>query len=397
MKIFTIGTYSDEKLLKEINQKSASDSQVSVAAIKYSRFIERGFDSLLKADADHTFVPPVGMFPSSKFLFWTKTRVGGVNYVPFINFFGIKQLSIFLYLVVRLLLWSFKNRKEKRVVVFTFLYFPFQAVIPIIRFFFNTKFVSFVPDLPDYEFTYTEQRAGIKKKLIPLYISLSKRVSNFSDYFVFITKYMATLFEKKPYSIVEGFSVATEIDGENFIKSENAIMYSGALFEKFGIKNLLDAFRQLEGNCELWLFGSGDMTDEIKERQKVDKRIRFFGNVSNSEVRRYQKKARLLINPRFSNEDFTKFSFPSKLMEYMASGTPVLTTRLKGIPEDYYDKFYFIDDESVMGMKLAMEKCLQKSDGELLLFGKSAQEYVMKHKNYKVLIGRLLEDLKNVF
>ena len=38
------------------------------------------------------------------------------------------------------------------------------------------------------------------------------------------------------------------------------------------------------------------------------------------------------VNPRQNNEEFTKYSFPSKTMEYLASGVPVVAYKLDGIP-----------------------------------------------------------------
>jgi len=46
-----------------------------------------------------------------------------------------------------------------------------------------------------------------------------------------------------------------------------------------------------------------------------------------------------------------RYSFPSKLIEYMASATPVLTTRLPGIPPEYEPYVYWIEDDSVEGIE----------------------------------------------
>ena len=71
--------------------------------------------------------------------------------------------------------------------------------------------------------------------------------------------------------------------------------------------------------------------------------------------------ATLLINPRFSNEEYTKYSFPSKNMEYMASGTPILTTKLPGMPKEYYEYIYLFEEESIEGMKNKMSmKAIEK-------------------------------------
>jgi len=47
-------------------------------------------------------------------------------------------------------------------------------------------------------------------------------------------------------------------------------------------------------------------------------------------------------------------------MEYMVSGTPFLTTRLEGIPHEYYKYLYTIDDYSVGSVKQKIEEILAK-------------------------------------
>ena len=82
----------------------------------------------------------------------------------------------------------------------------------------------------------------------------------------------------------------------------------------------------------------------------------------NEEVVSAELEASLLINPRPTHEEFTKYSFPSKNMEYMASGTPVLTTKLPGMPADYYPYVFLVNDESAEGMAKAYRDVLEKTE-----------------------------------
>ena len=41
------------------------------------------------------------------------------------------------------------------------------------------------------------------------------------------------------------------------------------------------------------------------------------------------------MNPRSADAEYTKYSFPSKTIEYLATGVPVVMNRLPGIPEEY--------------------------------------------------------------
>ena len=72
-----------------------------------------------------------------------------------------------------------------------------------------------------------------------------------------------------------------------------------------------------------------------------------------------------MINPRSTLDDFTKYSFPSKTIEYMYSGTPLLTTRLKGIPNEYFDFVFSAENNTEEFFDAAIREALLLSDKEL--------------------------------
>ena len=56
--------------------------------------------------------------------------------------------------------------------------------------------------------------------------------------------------------------------------------------------------------------------------------------------------ADFLLNPRDTEWPGSKYSFPSKLLEYMLMDRPILSTRMHGIPNEYFDCFLAISDAS---------------------------------------------------
>lgn len=394
MRVLVVGVFLEDDLINRYNKISTPDAQISVASVKYTKLINAGFEECLNGDTEHIFLAPIGMYPKCKTLFWSRRYVNGIRYLRFINFIFLKQLSISLDLFLMIFKWNRKNKNEERIIVYTSVYLPFLfSAIPF-KFFGNIKFVSFIPDLPTYSFSYSASGGFFKRKFTAVYIYLANQLNTLIDYYVFITKYMQDIYKDKPFTIIEGLADLNPTQKAIIQKSSpKAVMYAGALFQKFGVKSLLDAFIQIEGEYELWLFGSGDMIAEINNYALKNERIKYLGNQPHSVILDYQKRATLLINPRFSHEEFTKFSFPSKLIEYLSSGTPVLTTRLPGIPDDYDDKFYFIQDESVLGFKEALEMCLKKSNNELLAFGYNGKNFVLTEKNYILQIKKLIKNL----
>ena len=78
-------------------------------------------------------------------------------------------------------------------------------------------------------------------------------------------------------------------------------------------------------------------------------------------------------------------------MEYMVSGTPVLTTRLPGMPKEYEEYVYLFDNESVGGMAKKITEVLSIPEKELRKKGASAREFVLKEKNNISQAKKLLD------
>ena len=79
----------------------------------------------------------------------------------------------------------------------------------------------------------------------------------------------------------------------------------------------------------------------------------------------------------------------------MASGTPVLTTKLPGMPADYYPYVFLVNDESAEGMAKAYQNVLEKTDEELAKKGKQAKQFVLSEKNNIVQANRAVRLIVN--
>ena len=132
--------------------------------------------------------------------------------------------------------------------------------------------------------------------------------------------------------------------------SPRSVFYDGGVSKQYGLADLVEGFRMADiPNARLEIYGPGDYVPELQKIAEEDSRIIYGGMLMNSEIVEREQQATLLVNPRPTHEEFVKYSFPSKTMEYMASGTPVLTTRLPGMPKEYYPYVSFIDEETADG------------------------------------------------
>ena len=215
------------------------------------------------------------------------------------------------------------------------------------------------------------------------------------DSFVLMTEFMKYEYEinEDNYVVVEGL-YNTQRNFNMFIDKEShkTILYSGIIAKQFGIIHLLDAFSVIKNSdYRLWICGDGDGKDEVLRRVNEDSRIKYFGQIKREEVLKLQRRATVLVNPRFSNEEFTLFSFPSKTMEYMASGTPTIMHPLKCLPQEYLEHLFIAYDESDMGLATTIIDVCERSKEELDLFGKKASNFIVTKKNSKVQVKKILD------
>ena len=81
-------------------------------------------------------------------------------------------------------------------------------------------------------------------------------------------------------------------------------------------------------------------------------------------------------------------------MEYMGSGTPLLTTRLAGIPEEYFDYIYITEEETEAGLSRKLKEILNKPLEELHEKGLRAKEFAMNNKNNVIQAKKITDMLE---
>lgn len=249
------------------------------------------------------------------------------------------------------------------------------------------KVIGIVTDIPDILFSHGDKAYHLVSNYI------IKRVNGY----VFLTQQMNVFLknENKPYVIIEGLvDCELEEDKPRTIHEgdKRIILYSGTIHKQYGIKALTEGFIDANlDHVELHIYGAGDYQEELQELCKKHLNIKFFGCVLNSEMVSLQKQATILVNPRSPEEEFTKYSFPSKNMEYLLSGIPVMAALLPGMPEEYRDYMYTIEDCSREGICRALQKVLSKTSDELQEMGRRARQFVLNEKNKNVQAKKVRE------
>ena len=154
--------------------------------------------------------------------------------------------------------------------------------------------------------------------------------------------------------------------------------------------NLVNAFSQIEDpDYRLVICGIGDSERAIMDAAKDDSRISFLGQLPRNEVIEWQKKATVLVNPRQNNEEFTKYSFPSKTMEYLSSGIPVVAYKLDGIPDEYDQYIQYVSDDSIESLKKKLVEVCEMTRKERQELGNIGRNFVLMKKNSTIQVRKI--------
>lgn len=344
-----------------------------------------GLNSYFGTKVDVLASIPMGTYPfSSSFLFVKNNLIVsryGVTYVGFINIYCIRE-KCRLFLFKRKLDAYIKNCSERITLFIYSLYYPFMLLLKWLKRKYDSKvkIVLIVPDLVGRE--GVQYSNLIKNYVIHCHAKRQYESAKLADSYILLTEHMKYPLKivDKPYVVIEGFlpKMAEAFTGTLIKYPKKVVLYTGSLNPTFGVEELFEQFKKITlPNYELWICGQEFYTGQIRKLAGNDSRIKYYGFLNKEKVHLLQRQATLLINPRRPDAEYTKYSFPSKTMEYMLSGTPVLMYKLPGIPEAYYPYILFIDESVINGIKDGIIAACEQGIDKLSSFGDMARNYIM--------------------
>jgi glycosyltransferase involved in cell wall biosynthesis len=123
-------------------------------------------------------------------------------------------------------------------------------------------------------------------------------------------------------------------------KESKVILYMGSFFYFSGLPQLVDEFaRSATDNTVLVLVGGGEQDQELRQqvaRLGLTKKVLFTGFVGFNELPSYLAAADVAVNPMQSSL-VSNAAFPNKVIQYLATGLAVATTKLKGLELTFGD------------------------------------------------------------
>ncbi len=395
MNVVFIGGYYDKDLEKELIGYAKAPLENSANIFQYKMI--NGFEKI-GAKLNILSAPLVGAWPQrSKIVNMHEPERGDgrINYVPFNNIWGYRNISRRRSLIKKIK--ETVDFEAENIVVVYSPHTPFiEAACYIKKRSPRSKICLVVPDLPQFMML-------VKK---PLYYKILKyfdtkhiySLCNKVDNYMVLTDAMLDVMpggREKPSIVAEGIADGIVEVGDVGFNPVKTILYSGKLEENFGIMWLLDAFKKLErDDVRLVICGKGEKTEEVAEAAD-GKRIVYKGQVSAEESSRLMQEADVLINPRVMRLEYTKYSFPSKNMEYLIKGKAVIAYMFEGTPEIYRNFFYVPEDDSKAALIQTINNALDSTEEERTVRKQAAAEYINGNLRADIICSRITEMCKS--
>lgn len=305
--------------------------------------------------------------------------------LPLINLPFLKMLSRFVGSLCALV---GQVRAERSVVCLYSAHTPNLLAAYLYSSLRSSPFFVYIPDLPVY------MDMGVKRSFALKWLKkIDVKIINFiltkAAGIIVASKQMSEdniAWKHLPSLVVEGISDdAIEVqdyypDTLPDCSGKKIIFYAGSVNKAYGIVELVEGFKLSGASYELWLCGRGDLEEYLEIEAKNNPMIRYFGFLPPMHAQAIQRRAALLALTRDPKEKYTRYSFPSKILEYLASGVPVMSTKLDGIPSEYYQYLNIIEEFSVDSIAQMINR-LDECDSSLLLSkSNDAREWLFREK-----------------
>lgn len=235
-------------------------------------------------------------------------------------------------------------------------------------------------------------------KLASTYIMLGEKCAvKFADEIIVLSesvqKYFKETYGRETKFIPNGVNRPelrnAELITEKFsLNKDEYILFLGRLVPEKGIKNLIQAFKEVKTNKKLVIAGGSSDTNEfekeLKEFAKSDERIIFTGFVQGKELEELYSNAYLYCLP----SDLE--GMPLSLLEAMSYGNCCLVSDIDECTSVVEDKGFIFKKSDINDLK---EK-LQNACDSLKMVGKykmEASEFICKKYNWDEIVKETLE------
>ena len=216
---------------------------------------------------------------------------------------------------------------------------------------------------------------------------------------VVISTYLLEKYQKRTTKPVIHIPITSRINFDKDKREFNhplQVLYAGTFAEKDGVKDIIDGFmifNRTFHDAQLILTGKSDQQVFFANKYKDYEDVIFKGYVPDEAFYPLLKSADVLCMCRTGSR-FANAGFPFKLGEYLATGNPVISTKVSDI-EDYLtdEDAYLIESNSPQQICSSLNDIVTNPEKarRIGLNGlKKCQEFFSQEKNSKLLYDLII-------
>ena len=126
--------------------------------------------------------------------------------------------------------------------------------------------------------------------------------------------------------------------------------------------------------------GGGEIYEEMLQLLGNDNRIHYHGVLKREETLLLQQQADCFVVPRLA-ENYTSYSFPSKVIEYILTGKPIISHRLKCFGDNLDGVLTYIPEDGNENLSQSITKVLK---GGIEVDEKKRLNFIKRNLNVNV-------------
>jgi glycosyltransferase involved in cell wall biosynthesis len=195
-----------------------------------------------------------------------------------------------------------------------------------------------------------------------------------------------------------GFRDENHRSSLGFAESDKVLVYMGSFFYFSGLRDALDEFATISSGdpkLKFLLIGGGEQDSELRqkvERLGLSKKVVFTGFVSYAGLPKYLKVADIAVNT-LEPTLVANVAFPNKVLQYMAAGLPVVSTKLDGLEQTFGNRSGLTWARDSQAVIQAATRLAQQPDAELRKAVKLQLDAVSKIFDVQAAVDNFEESL----
>lgn len=168
---------------------------------------------------------------------------------------------------------------------------------------------------------------------------------------------------------------------------ENYYLYLGRLSEEKGIATLIRAFKKMDTDVVLKIAGTGPIEQELRHQYCGEPLIQFLGYVKGDEKMDLIARAKALVVPSEWQE-----IYPVSIMEANFCATPVLASRIGGLPDmvQEHTTGMLFESGDVMSLLETLRWC-ENNAAALVEMGRKARHFAQAQFSEEASYTRLMD------